>query len=107
MKLIVKELIESSAKTSRMVDSNSVSLIHFFLLLEQILKHGLKRKSSQYSHQMIYKTFKTLAKRGLFETKRDLWNVIELVERLSSDASDITVSARQIPTIRYVLPIIH
>ncbi|CAG2103864.1 unnamed protein product, partial [Medioppia subpectinata] len=68
MKLIVKELIEKSAKTNRIVESNNISLKHLF--------------------------------GGLFESRKDLWNVIEIVERLSSDASDITVSARQIPTIK-------
>ncbi|XP_054166341.1 RUN and FYVE domain-containing protein 2-like [Oppia nitens] len=82
MKLIVKELIESSAKTRRIVDSTNISLNNLFILLEIIFRHGLK------------------SKKGIFETKKDIWAIIEIVEKLSPDASDITTSARQVPTVR-------
>jgi hypothetical protein len=44
MKLIIKELIESSAKTGRNIDSSNVPLNHFFILMEQIFKHEMKCK---------------------------------------------------------------
>ncbi len=44
MKLVIKELIETSAKTGRNIDSSNVPLNHFFILLEQIFKHQMKCK---------------------------------------------------------------
>lgn len=99
MKLIVKQLLESSMKSRRIVDSSNTSLNHFFLLLEQVLKHGLKCEPWKRL-ELILKLLISV-KKGLFETKKDLWNVIELVERVAPDASDITSSARQIPAIRW------
>lgn len=43
-KLIVKELIETSLKYGRMLDSDSMPLQHFFIVLEHVLRHGLKPK---------------------------------------------------------------
>lgn len=43
-KLVVKELIESSLKFGRQLDSDSVPLQHFFIVLEHVLRHGLKPK---------------------------------------------------------------
>lgn len=45
-KLVVKELIESSLKFGRMLDSDHAPLQHFFILLEHVLRHGLKREQS-------------------------------------------------------------
>lgn len=44
MKLVVKQLIEDSLRIGRFVTSENIFLRHFFILLEQILKHGLKSK---------------------------------------------------------------
>lgn len=43
-KLIVKELIETSLKYGRMLDSDHMPLQHFFIVLEHVLRHGLKPK---------------------------------------------------------------
>lgn len=42
MKLVVKDLIESSMKYGRVVDSHNLPLNHFFILLEHVMRHGLK-----------------------------------------------------------------
>lgn len=43
-KLVVKELIEQSLKYGRMLDSDHMPLQHFFIVLEHVLRHGLKPK---------------------------------------------------------------
>lgn len=44
IKLVIKELIESSLKYGRQLDSDHIPLQHFFILLEHAMRHGLKRK---------------------------------------------------------------
>jgi RUN and FYVE domain-containing protein 1/2 len=43
-KLVVKELIETSLKHGRMLDSDHMPLQHFFIVLEHVMRHGLKPK---------------------------------------------------------------
>lgn len=42
-KLIIKEVIDSSLSHGRMLDDNHVPLQQFFIVLEHVLRHGLKR----------------------------------------------------------------
>lgn len=44
-KLIIKEVIDSSLSHGRMLDDNHVPLQQFFIVLEHVLRHGLKRTS--------------------------------------------------------------
>ena len=44
LKLVIKEVIESSLKFGRQLDSDHIPLHHFFIVLEHVLKHGLKPK---------------------------------------------------------------
>ncbi|XP_064458494.1 RUN and FYVE domain-containing protein 2-like [Ornithodoros turicata] len=81
-KLVVKELIESSLKYGRMLDSDHPPLQHFFILLEHVLRHGLKPK------------------KGLLGPKKELWNVLEAVEKYVPEAADITASVRDLPTVK-------
>ncbi|XP_076363959.1 RUN and FYVE domain-containing protein 2-like [Tachypleus tridentatus] len=81
-KLVVKELIESSLKYGRMLDSEYVSLNHFFILLEHVMRHGLK------------------SKKGILGSKKELWNLLETVEKYIPEASDITSSVRELPTVK-------
>ncbi|XP_037084388.1 RUN and FYVE domain-containing protein 2-like [Pollicipes pollicipes] len=81
-KLVVKELIESSVPFGRMLDSDHVPLQHFFIVLEHALRHGLRPK------------------RGLLGPKKELWDVLQAVERLTSEAADITTSVRDLPTVK-------
>ena len=43
-KLLIKELIDSSLAHGRMLDDDYVPLQQFFVVLEHVLRHGLKRK---------------------------------------------------------------
>ena len=43
-KLVVKELIDSSLAHGRMLDDNHVPLQQFFVVLEHVLRHRIKRK---------------------------------------------------------------
>ncbi|XP_043192003.1 protein RUFY3-like [Amphibalanus amphitrite] len=81
-KLVVKELMETSVPFGRMLDSDHVPLQHFFIVLEHALRHGLRPK------------------RGLLGPKKELWDVLQTVERLTSEAADITTSVRDLPTVR-------
>ena len=43
-KLVTKELIDSSLSHGRMLDDEHVPLQQFFVVLEHILRHGIKRE---------------------------------------------------------------
>nr|CAG4643122.1 EOG090X043H [Ilyocryptus agilis] len=81
-KLIVKELIESSVQYGRMLDSDFVPLSHFFIVLEHALRHGLKPK------------------KGLLGPKKELWDLLQIVEKSANEACDITASVRDLPTVK-------
>ncbi|KAL1492248.1 hypothetical protein ABEB36_012726 [Hypothenemus hampei] len=81
-KLVVKELIEQSLKYGRMLDSDYMPLQHFFIVLEHVLRHGLKPK------------------KGLLGPKKELWDILQMVEKFTPDAQDITASVRDLPTVR-------
>nr|CAG4648582.1 EOG090X043H [Polyphemus pediculus] len=81
-KLIVKELIESSLQYGRMLDSDFVPLQHFFIVLEHALRHGLRPK------------------KGLLGPKKELWDLLQVVEKSTNEASDITTSVRDLPTVK-------
>ncbi|CAH0558889.1 unnamed protein product [Brassicogethes aeneus] len=81
-KLVVKELIEQSLKYGRMLDSDHMPLQHFFIVLEHVLRHGLRPK------------------KGLLGPKKELWDILQMVEKYSPEAQDITASVRDLPTVR-------
>ncbi|XP_051175239.1 RUN and FYVE domain-containing protein 2 isoform X3 [Leptopilina boulardi] len=84
-KLIVKELIETSLKYGRMLDSDHMPLQHFFIVLEHVLRHGLRPK------------------KGLLGPKKELWDILQVVEKFSPEAQDMTSSIRDLPTVRTAL----
>jgi len=84
-KLVVKELLEQSLKFGRMLDTDHLPLQHFFIVLEHILRHGLRPK------------------KGLLGPKKELWDVLQCVEKLCYEASDITASVRDLPTVKTAL----
>ena len=43
-KLVIKELIDSSLSHGRMLDDDHVPLQQFFVVLEHVLRHGIKRE---------------------------------------------------------------
>ncbi|GBP05456.1 Protein RUFY3 [Eumeta japonica] len=81
-KLIVKELIEQSLRYGRMLDSDHLPLHHFFIVLEHVMRHGLKPK------------------KGLLGPKKELWDILQMVEKYSPEAQDITASVRDLPTVK-------
>ena len=38
---------------------------------------------------------------GLLGPKKELWDLLQKVEKFDTDASDITASVRDLPTVRY------
>ncbi|KAJ8931498.1 hypothetical protein NQ314_015569 [Rhamnusium bicolor] len=82
-KLVVKELIEQSLRYGRMLDSDHMPLQHFFIVLEHVLRHGLRPK------------------KGLLGPKKELWDILQMVEKYASEAQDITASVRDLPTDSY------
>ncbi|XP_037910013.1 RUN and FYVE domain-containing protein 2 isoform X2 [Hermetia illucens] len=81
-KLVVKELLEQSLRFGRMLDSDHLPLQHFFIVLEHVLRHGLKPK------------------KGLLGPKKELWDILQSVEKYCIEAQDITTSVRDLPTVR-------
>lgn len=81
-KLVVKELLEQSIRYGRMLDSDHVPLQHFFIVLEHVLRHGLRPK------------------KGLLGPKKELWDILQSVEKYCFEAHDITASVRDLPTVR-------
>ncbi|XP_031618577.1 protein RUFY3 isoform X2 [Contarinia nasturtii] len=81
-KLVVKELLEQSIRFGRMLDSDHLPLQHFFIVLEHVLRHGLKPK------------------KGLLGPKKELWDILQSVEKYCYEAHDITASVRDLPTVR-------
>ncbi len=82
LKLVIKEVLDSSLKFGRQLDSDHIPLQHFFIVLEHVLRHGLKPK------------------KGILGQKRELWDLLQLVERRHSEAVDITASVRDLPTVK-------
>lgn len=81
-KLVVKELLEQSLRFGRMLDSDHLPLQHFFIVLEHVLRHGLKPK------------------KGLLGPKKELWDILQSVDKYCFEAHDITASVRDLPTVR-------
>ena len=44
MKLVIREVLESSLSFGRQLDSDFIPLQHFFVVLEHVLRHGFKPK---------------------------------------------------------------
>ena len=44
LKLVIREVIDSSLRFGRQLDSDHIPLQHFFIVLEHVLRHGLKPK---------------------------------------------------------------
>ncbi|XP_029638553.2 RUN and FYVE domain-containing protein 2 isoform X4 [Octopus sinensis] len=81
-KLIIKELIDSSLSHGRMLDDDHVPLQQFFVVLEHVLRHGLKPK------------------KGILRDKREFWGVLEVIEKFAPEAAEITTSVREMPNIK-------
>lgn len=66
----------------RQLDSDHLPLQHFFIVLEHVLRHGLRPK------------------KGLLGPKKELWDILQSVEKYCYEAHDITTSVRDLPTVR-------
>jgi RUN and FYVE domain-containing protein 1 len=44
LQLVIKEVIDSSLKFGRQLDGDHIPVQHFFIVLEHILRHGLRPK---------------------------------------------------------------
>ncbi|GCC16801.1 hypothetical protein chiPu_0017354 [Chiloscyllium punctatum] len=81
-KLSIKGLIESALNLGRSLDSDYAPLQQFFVVMEHCLKHGLKVK----------KTF--------LGQNKSFWGALEVVEKLCPEASEITVSVKDLPGLK-------
>ncbi|KAJ8380502.1 hypothetical protein SKAU_G00012800 [Synaphobranchus kaupii] len=81
-KLSIKGLIESALNLGRTLDSDYAPLQQFFVVMEHCLKHGLKGK----------KTF--------LGQNKSFWGPLELVEKLTPEAGEITASVKDLPGLK-------
>ncbi|KAF7648981.1 hypothetical protein LDENG_00149210 [Lucifuga dentata] len=81
-KLSIKGLIESALNLGRTLDSDYAPLQQFFVVMEHCLKHGLKIK----------KTF--------LGQNKSFWGALELVEKLTPEAGEITASVKDLPGLK-------
>ncbi|XP_041084536.1 protein RUFY3-like isoform X9 [Polyodon spathula] len=81
-KLSIKGLIESALNLGRTLDSDYAPLQQFFVVMEHCLKHGLKTK----------KTF--------LGQSKSFWGPLELVEKLTPEAGEITASVKDLPGLK-------
>ena len=86
LKLVIKEVLDSSLRFGHQLDSDHIPLQHFFIVLEHILKHGLKAPAKR-----------------LLGPRKELWDLLQLVEKKEFEAVDITASVRELPTVKYVV----
>lgn len=82
LKLIIKEILDTSLSYGRMLDDDNTALQQFFLVLEHILRHGLKYK------------------KGIMRDRKECWGVLESLEMFSAEAKDITLSVRELPNVK-------
>ncbi|CAG0897939.1 unnamed protein product [Darwinula stevensoni] len=82
LRLVVRDVIESSMKLGRMLDSDHIPLQHFLIVMEHSLKHGLKNR------------------RGLLGGRKELWDVLQLLDGRTLMATETISSVRQCPTVR-------
>ncbi|XP_063443984.1 RUN and FYVE domain-containing protein 2-like isoform X3 [Mytilus trossulus] len=65
-----------------MLDDDHIPLQQFFVVLEHVLRHGLKPK------------------KGILRDRKDFWSVLESIEKLVPEAGEITTSVREMPHIK-------
>lgn len=99
-KLVVKELIEQSLRFGRMLDSDHMPLQHFFIVLEHVLRHGLRPKKVHPVEPFNNTLLTRIYSQGLLGPKKELWDILQMVEKYTSEAQDITASVRDLPTVR-------
>ncbi|UJR36629.1 hypothetical protein I4U23_029349 [Adineta vaga] len=90
-KLVMKDLLNSSLRHERLLEKEYFPLKHFFIVFEHILLHGYTGK----------KSFPITPAAN----RRDLWPLIELIARKSTDTDvfEISVSSKEMTNIRTAL----
>ncbi|XP_056274222.1 protein RUFY3 isoform X2 [Pseudoliparis swirei] len=81
-KLSIKGLIESALNLGRTLDSDYAPLQQFFVVMEHCLKHGLKTKKM------------------FLGQNKSFWGALELVEKLTPEAGEITASVKDLPGLK-------
>ncbi|CAF1087386.1 unnamed protein product [Rotaria sordida] len=87
-KLVIKDLLNSSFRHERLLEKEYFPLKHFFIVFEHILLHGYTgRKSFPITPS---------------SNRKDLWPLIELIARKSTDANviEISLSSKEMTNIR-------
>ncbi|KAK9884835.1 hypothetical protein WA026_009059 [Henosepilachna vigintioctopunctata] len=82
-KLIIKELIEQSLRFGRTLDSDHLSLQHFFIIIEHVLRHEIRYRP-----------------KSLLGLKKDLWDILLQIEKYVPEAQNITDSVKDLPNIK-------
>lgn len=81
--LVVRAVVEASLRFGRQLDQESIVLHQLFVVLELCLRHGLKQR-----------------RLSLLQGRRELWEILQLVERWASEAQEITSTARDLSIVR-------
>ena len=80
--LVIKNVVDNSLRYGRQLDGDNIPLRQLFIIIEIALKHGLK-----------------VGRRNLLQGKRDIWDLIQNIEKLDPGATDITDTVRQLSTV--------
>jgi len=80
--LVIKSVVDSSLRFGRQLDSDNTPLHQFFVVLDLALRHGLKTS------------------RRLLLGKRELWDLLQNVEKFDHAACDITATVRDLTTVK-------
>ncbi|EDO29707.1 predicted protein [Nematostella vectensis] len=81
-KLCIKTLIESALEVGKVIGEEHEPFQQFFVIIENILRHGLKLK------------------RNLLGQRRDYWAALEALEKIAHESDEITNSVRNLPSIK-------
>jgi RUN and FYVE domain-containing protein 1/2 len=87
-KLVMKDLLNSSLRHERLLEKEFFPLKHFFIVFEHILFHGYTGKKSFPMSSSF--------------NRRDLWPIIDLIARKSTDVNiaQISISSKEMTHIR-------
>lgn len=80
--LVIKSVVDSSLRFGRQLDTDNIPLHQFFVVLDLALRHGLKTS------------------RRLLLGKRELWDLLQNVEKFDQAATDITATVRDLSTVK-------
>lgn len=83
--LITNNLIKTISPLTKTLECHdNIVLYDFFSITELICKHGLK------------------SRKGLIFGKKELWNVLESIENMSAQNTEIMQNIRELPNVKYV-----